>query len=81
MEYSETDEINLLLRAKKDLEWVRSNAGSFREEYNNRFIAVKNREILASSQTMESLLEALEKKGIDAGEVLVRYVSRVAMVL
>lgn len=77
----EQNEATLLIRARKDLEWVKSHSKDLREDYNNRFIAVKDTEILASGQTMEDLLEELDKKSVDAGEVLVKFISKVAMVL
>jgi len=53
------DDVNSILarirRLEEDYKWIFSNIEQLREQYNDKFIAVKDKEIVFSSEDIETL--------------------------
>lgn len=81
MQYAQADEVEILVRAKKDAEWISAHYEQLLQKYDNQFIAVREQEILAANSDVDELLVQLEKKGIQANELLVKFITKVAFVL
>lgn len=46
------------------------------DEYPNRWVAVSDRRVLAHGDTIDAVLEAVDRKGIDRASVIVRLIER-----
>lgn len=73
--------VQMLVNARNDQEWFSINFDKFKEEYNNRFIAIRDKSVLDDASRIEDLMEKLEIKGIDTSNVLVKFVTKVKLIL
>lgn len=73
-------ELNMLNAGNNDLQWFQQNYKRIKEEHADEFVAVSNREIVSTGKTLDSLLIKLEKQGIDSGNVLIEFVSKIAVI-
>lgn len=73
--------VQMLESAQEDLKWFDINLTKFISEFNNRFIAFRNKSVLDSDTDFDKLLSKLKTKKIDASNVLVRFVSKVKYIL
>lgn len=74
---------DLVLLNKSDIaiEFFRYHLGKITDEHNNQFVAIKEKEIIESGDTMEELLTKLQKKGEDASKLLIKFVSKNILIL
>ncbi len=73
--------VQMLESAQEDLKWFDVNLTKFISEFNNRFIAFRNKSVLDSDTDFDKLLSKLKAKEIDASNVFVRFVSKVKYIL
>lgn len=64
-------EIQLLERILKSFEYVQKNFDELAKKFEGKLVALMEEEIVASSDTIEDLIEQIEKKGINPAEVYV----------
>lgn len=69
-------ELSLLMKTKNDLAWLRENYDQVLKEHNNEYVAIKERNIVASNRRMDDLLNELKNKGIDPSTTLVQYINK-----
>ena len=75
------DIVQMLVTARNDQEWFSSNADKLKEEYDNHFVAIHNKKIVDDDVTIEGLMQKLQGKKIDSSNVLVKFVSKIKLVL
>jgi len=63
--------LELLKTLEKDSEWVSEKYEQLREKYEGKVFAVKNRNVICYADTIEELLDKLEKKGENASFLLI----------
>ena len=73
--------LQILVSGKEDLKWFDSNFSNIIETYDNKFVAVQNKRILDSDANLDNLIDKLHKKNIDTSGVLLKFVSRVKLIL
>ena len=73
--------VQMLVGARNDQEWFSLNFNRFKEEYNNRFIAIHNKSVLDDDPRIDGLMEKLKKNNIDTSNVLVKFVTKVKLIL
>jgi hypothetical protein len=69
----------LLVRLKHyslDVDWIEEHRSQLRGEYPNRFIAVKNRRVLFTAQTMTDVVVLIKEAGVSAEDCAVEYISQ-----
>ncbi len=71
----------MLVSGQNDLMWFESNLSSLISKYNNQFIAFHDKIVIASDSSINSLMAKLNKKEIDTSNVLIRFVSKVKLIL
>lgn len=54
--------------------WYAKNLKNIREKHKNEFVAIKNKEIIASNPKYSGLLKELKKKNEDPDEVAIEFV-------
>lgn len=67
-------DIDLLNLAEENLVWFSQNSGKIREKFGGKVIAIKDKNIIASSDNTKELLNSLEKMKVDDSEVLIERV-------
>lgn len=64
----------LLTESIANSEWVQENFQQLRKDIEGKFIAVKNKEIVASALNRKDLCDKLKEKKIDPSEVLIEFI-------
>ncbi len=59
-------------KLERDLFWFAKNSDTLRKRYNNRWIAIKGRKVVAASPTFKGLETELRKQNVDKEESLIR---------
>ncbi|MBM3234158.1 hypothetical protein FJZ19_03615 [Candidatus Pacearchaeota archaeon] len=67
-------DLELLNSSEESLKWFQENSIKIREEFANKIIAIKNKEIVASAKNINELLIFLKEKNIDESEVLIEFI-------
>jgi hypothetical protein len=78
---SEQQIIQMLESGKRDLIWFESNLDRLVSEYNNKFIAFHEGNVIDSDPDLDSLMRKLKKKRIDFSSVIIEFVSDVKYLL
>ncbi len=73
--------VEMLTRGQEDAQWFNSNLTLFLEQFNNKFVAFHNKQILGAAETVDELLSRLLEMHIDPSQVLIRFVSKVKSIL
>ncbi len=63
--------LELLTSSEESLEWFQENFLEIKEKYQNKMIAIKNKQIVAIASNTKDLLKILKEKGINESEVLI----------
>ncbi len=77
----EINELDLLRAGRSDLSWLSENYAQILKSYDNQFVAVKDKEVIAASKNMDALLRELKRKKIDPATTLVQFVTSAAVIL
>jgi hypothetical protein len=73
--------VGLLKRGAADLDWFNTHTASLRKQYNNKFVAIKDAQVLCAGDDVDQVLKTLTAEGVDAKGTLIRFVSRVKAIL
>ena len=73
--------VQMLKSGQEDLEWFDSNLNALLKDFNNMFIAFRNKKVIESDQDLNSLMEKLKEKDVDTSNVFVKFVSKVKYIL
>lgn len=73
-------ELELLNRAEQELDWFEANFDRLIEKYDGKFVAISGGGIIASSGTIDGLIAALKKAGVDPASVITQYVTKTIMI-
>ena len=68
------EELQMLAGSVADLEWYRKNLDDIRIKFNGKAVAIKEKEVIGSSVDAQTLLEQLDKRGVDSDLVLINRV-------
>lgn len=72
MSGSKLEKAQILKASRENLEWFKDNYESLKKEYNNQWIIVQKREVVAKGSTFEQIKECLRK--FDRKSALVEFV-------
>ena len=78
---NDEDVVQLLLQGQNNLMWFNSNWNELVRDFNNKFIAIENKEVIESDTNLDSLLNKLRSKGVDSSETMIKFVSKIASIL
>lgn len=74
-------ELKLLNRTEEDLKWFNNNYDSIVEKFDNKFVAIKNKKIIAAEDNMEKMIHKLKSSKIDPSVTWVGFVSKIKTIL
>ena len=58
-----------------DSNFISEKSSEFSQKYARKFVAIKDRDIIAVGDNFEDVLNEIKDKGIDASRVLIEYIS------
>lgn len=64
-------ETQLLERGSKSFEWLQKNFDDLARRYEGKLVAVEDEAVIASGDTVEDLIEQIEKKGKNPSETYI----------
>jgi len=76
----EQDVLKLLDEGVQDTKWIAENKVMLKEKYDEQFIAVKNRKVMASGKNYDELLKGLVAQGISPTDVLVEFITKIVRI-
>ena len=70
-----TQELQILENFEKDSEWFHNNINELRKKgLTGKFVAIKNKKIVSSDKNTDSLIDSLEKKGVNPSYLFIEFV-------
>jgi len=75
------DAVSMLLSAQSDMKWFGANFTKFKKEFNNKFIAFRNKQVIDSDSNLDSLMIKLRKSNINTADVFIEFLSNVKAIL
>ena len=75
------EEMQLLIEAKNDENFLKENYGKLKEKYPDKFIAVKNGKVIAEGSDMDTIKIELKEKGEDPAIVTIEFIHRKGTVI
>lgn len=78
---TEMQTLQLLNSIEKDLEWFSLNYKNLIKKFNEKFIAIKDESIVAEGHTFEEVISKIESKNLDPTNVLIKFVSKIKIIL
>lgn len=73
--------VQLLLKSQNNLEWFSSHLNELLRDYDNKFVAIDNQNVIDSDDNFDALLKRLESKNIDPSDILIKFVSKIKIIL
>jgi len=73
--------VQMLKSGQEDLEWFDSNLNALLKDFNNMFIAFRNKRVIESDQDLNRLMQKLKEEDVDTSNVFVKFVSKVKYIL
>ena len=75
------NEMFLLNKFDQDIEWFKENQKKLEKEYDNNFIAVSERKVMAFDSDLDILLNKLRGLKLDPSNMFIRFVSTTIIIL
>lgn len=73
--------VQMLVSGRSDLEWFNSNSNRLTSEFNNQFIAFKDKDVVDADSDLNRLMLKLKEKDVDTSNIFIRFVSKVKSIL
>jgi hypothetical protein len=67
----------LRIKARRMIEntvWYQENKKTLREKYSDKYVAIFNKDVIASDEDIDNLRAGLKEKGIDLDLVLIEFI-------
>lgn len=68
------EKAELFKLTRENMEWLKEKYDDLKRKYDNRWIIVKDRQVVESRRTFDEILEAIKK--YDRNTVIVEYIQR-----
>lgn len=69
-------ELETIKRIEEDNKWLQSNYEKIQEEFENEYVAIKDKNIVDRDKNFNALLRKLKKKDIDPAFILVEFIPK-----
>jgi len=67
-------ELAAIIQFEEEGGWLESVYHEIQDKHANKFVAVKNKSIIATDEDLEALLQLLESKGVTPDEALIQFI-------
>lgn len=78
---AEASVVQMLVAGRNDLAWFESDLDRLKSEYNNKFIAFRDGNVIDSDTDVDRLMKKLEEKSVDTSNIFIKFVSKVKAIL
>lgn len=78
---SDTEIVQMLIRGQNALKWFDLHLNELIDEYDEKFIAFQENEVIDSDSDLDNLMKKLEKKGINTSNLIIKFVSKIKFIL
>ena len=78
---SKTEIVRMLIKGQNDLKWFDLHLNELIDEYNEKFIAFKEGEVIEADADLNNLMRKLEKGNIDTSNLIIKFVSKIKFIL
>ena len=75
------DIVTMLKSGQNDLLWFDTNFNGLLEDYNEKFIAFRNHEVIDADSNLSKLMNRIISKNIDTSNIIVKFVSKIKFIL
>lgn len=78
---ADTQIVQMLVKGQNDISWFDANFNNLLSEYDEQFIAFKDKKVLDSDPRLNRLMEKLKEKNINVSDVFIEFVSKIKHIL
>ena len=78
---SDTEIVQMLIKGQNDLKWFDLHLNELIDEYNEKFIAFQENEVIDSDSDLNNLMKKLENKSINTSNLIIKFVSKIKFIL
>jgi hypothetical protein len=68
--------LQILKVAEEDTKWFSEKYEELRDKYEGKVVAIKNRDVVSDADSVEELVEKVQKKGEDTAYLLIETIPR-----
>ena len=72
--------LDTLNKTEGNLDYLKENYNIFKEKYNNKFIAIKDKKIIAVESNIKKLIKDLKEKGENLSEIVIEFISKIPII-
>ena len=69
--------LKLLNEFESDVCWFKDNLDRLKVEHDNEFVAIKDCQVVDFDADVKRLIAKLKRKGIDAGDTMIQFISSI----
>jgi len=69
-------ELQMLESFEKDTLWLHKNLDKLRTKFENKFVAVKNGEVITSDNEIDKIIEQLQEKEINPSFTVIEFIHK-----
>lgn len=73
--------LKLLNQLEKDMDFLNKNMEFFKKEYDQKFIAIKDENVVAVGRLIEDVINTLKLQNIDSSETIIQFISKMKVIL
>ncbi|MBI2650750.1 hypothetical protein HYX04_05585 [Candidatus Woesearchaeota archaeon] len=73
--------IKMLTKGQNDLKWFDLHLNELINEYNEKFIAFQEDNVIEFDSDLNKLMKKLENKNIDTSNLIIKFVSKIKFIL
>jgi hypothetical protein len=74
IEYMSTKKEELFKLSRENLEWLKENYRNLRKNFDNQWVVIQNKQIVAKGSTYKNIVNSLEKLKLDKRTAIVEFI-------
>ena len=74
-------ELQMLTKVETDNDWLQENYAKIQEKHEKEFVAVSDKEVIASDKNIEKVIEKVKKMGKNPAFVLIEFIPKKGLIL
>lgn len=73
--------LTILGNFEKDTNWFFKNKSGLTKDYENKFVAIENEDVIDSDKNLDVLIKRLEKAGKNPATLVIKYIKKINVIL